>query len=145
MNRNDRQAQREGRIGAKIQQYKVDKQYSDYRAHKYSSFMNGLGLVFGFIILALLVVNVIKIANGSTSVTFTGLLDFISKADVGFSVPNLDYFTNLFHIAKEWSILDGLRIFINSLGSILGVVAYLVSNLVYTITFLGKFLIFLLG
>lgn len=145
MANSNKQAIREGKIGAKIQQYQKDKQYREYKQARYQSFTNGVGLVLGVLFFAILLVNVIKFANGGKTITFSGLLNYLSNIDVNFKVPNLDTLTAYFTIDNEWAILDGLRIFINSLGTILGVVAYLGANLVYSITFLSKLLIYILG
>lgn len=145
MANSDRQARREGKIGVKVQQYQKDKQYKEYKQSRYQSFTNGVGLVLGVLLIAILIINVVKFANGGKTITFSGLLNYLSTIQVDFKVPNLTTLTSYVTISGKWAILDGLRIFLNSLGSILGVVLYLGANLVYCITFLSKLLIYILG
>ena len=82
---------------------------------------------------------------GRKEISFTSMFQFFSNFEEAFTIPNLQILIDSFTFSKEWAILDGLRIFINSLGSILGVVAYAISCLVYTISFASKFLIYILG
>lgn len=145
MANSNKQAIREGKVGANIQQFQKDNQYKHYKQARYQSFTHGVGLVLGFLLLAILMINVVKFANGGKTITFSGLLNYLSTIQVDFKVPNLTTLTSYVTISGKWAILDGLRIFLNSLGSILGVVLYLGANLVYCITFLSKLLIYILG
>lgn len=135
-------AQKIGAIQAKIEHKRIKTSIREYRS---TQVKNGIGLFFGLLLLVILIVNVFKFANGGSQVTFSAFLSFLSNFDVGFELPNLNNLIDMFTISKKWSLLDGFRIFLNSLGSILGLVAYLGANIVYTITFLSKFIIFLLG
>lgn len=113
-----------------------------YRAERAKGIFTG---VLTFLLLILLIINIYKVSMGRKEISFTSMFQFFSNFEETFTIPNLQILIQTFTFSKEWAILDGLRIFINSLGTILGVVAYAVSCLVYTISFASKFLIYILG
>lgn len=145
MNKSDKQAIKAGKQAVKTAERNYRNEVRANRRESVQQAKNVFGLILGGAILLLLIFNLYKFAMGKEFVTFTGVLNFLSGVDVGVSVPNVTDLIRSFTIQKEWSILDGLRIFINGLGTILGVVAYLFSNLLYTVTFATKFVVFLLG
>lgn len=109
---------------------------------KAKGFFTGL---LTFLLLTLLIINIYKVTMGKKEISFTSMFQFFSNFESSFTIPDLQILIQSFTFSKEWAILDGLRIFINSLGTILGVVAYAVSCLYYTISFASKFLIYILG
>lgn len=113
-----------------------------YRAERAKGIFTG---VLTFIVLVLLIVNIYKVSMGKKQISFSSMFQFFSTFEESFVIPDLSLIIKGFTIQKEWAILDGLRIFINGLGTILGVVAYAISCLVYTISFASKFLIYILG
>lgn len=113
-----------------------------YRAERAKGIFTG---ILTFLLLCLLVINIYKVSMGNKSVSFSGMIQFFSSYQDSFSVPNLSVLLQSFTMSNEWAILDGFRIFLNGLGSIIGVFTYLALNLVYTITFASKFLLYILG
>ena len=144
MNKSDRQAIKVGKTAVKTTERNYRNEVRANRRESVQQAKNTFGLILGGAILLLLIFNLYKFAMGKEFVTFTGVLNFLSSVEVGVQVPNVTDLIRSFTIQSKWSILDGLRIFINGLGTILGVVAYLFSNLLYTVTFATKFVVFLL-
>ena len=145
MNKSDRQAVKAGKQAVKTAERNYRNEVRANRRQSVQQAKNVFGLILGGAILALVIFNLYKYAMGKEFVTFSGVLNFLSTVDVGVQVPNLDSLIKMFTIDSKWAILDGLRIFINGLGTIIGVLGYMFSNLYYTITFATKFLLFLLG
>lgn len=145
MNKSDRQAVKAGKAAVKTAERNYRNEVRANRRESVQQAKNVFGLILGGSILVLVIFNLYKYATGKEFVTFSGVLNFLSTVDVGVKVPNLDSLIKMFTIDSKWAILDGLRIFINGLGTIIGVLGYMFSNLYYTITFATKFLLFLLG
>lgn len=106
---------------------------------------NILLLVFSTLFVIILIINLYKSASGQGSVTFTGMLQWLQNFSVGFQVPNLSNSIGTFLIRGDWGIIDGLRHFFNLFSTLFGVGYYIVMNLIYTLTFAGKFLYYILG
>lgn len=104
-----------------------------------------LSVIFGTILLVLLVVNLYKTALGMPTITFTSTLEWLSTINMPFEVPNMQSIIRSLTITADWGILQGLRDFINILGTALSVLVWLGSNLVYCIIFFATLLIFILG
>lgn len=104
-----------------------------------------MSIIFGSILLVLLVVNLYKSALGMPTITFTSTLEWLSSINMPFEVPNMQSIIRSLTITKDWGILQGLRDFINILGTALSVLVWLGSNLVYCIIFFATLLIFILG
>lgn len=68
----------------------------------------------------LLFIAIIRIANNQPILDSFSLLQALSNAPK--LIPNT--LVPLFEITGEWVVLDGLRIFLNSLGTILGALGY---------------------
>lgn len=96
-------------------------------------------------ILILVIVNLFHYSAQTEPVTLTSTLNFISQQGQSYNVNNLNEMILMFTIVDEWSILDGLRLFLNGLGTILGVVAWVVSSIYYTLSFAIRFMFFILG
>lgn len=106
---------------------------------------NILLLVFSTLFVIVLIINLYKSASGQGSVTFTGMLQWLQNFNVGFQVPNLSNAIATFLIRGNWGIVDGLRQFFNLFSTLFGVGYYIIMNLIYTLTFAGKFLYYILG
>lgn len=145
MNKQDRQAVRAGKVAVQSAERNYRNEVRANRRESVQQAKNVFGLILGGAILILIIFNLYKYAMGKQFVTFTGVLNFLSNIDVGVQVPNLTNCINSFTIQSSWGIIDGLRLFINGLGTLLGVITYIFTNLVYTITFATKFVVFLLG
>lgn len=145
MNKQDRQAVRAGKVAVQTAERNYRNEVRANRRESVQQAKNVFGLILGGAILALIIFNLYKYAMGKEFVTFSGVLNFLSNVDVGVQVPNVTDLIRTFTIQSSWGIIDGLRIFINGLGTILGVLAYMFANLFYTITFATKFVVFLLG
>lgn len=104
-----------------------------------------LSVIFGTILLILLVVNLYKTALGMPTITFSSTLEWLSTINMPFEVPNMQSIIRSLTITSDWGILQGLRDFINILGTALSVLVWLGSNLVYCIIFFATLLIFILG
>lgn len=96
-------------------------------------------------ILILVIVNLFHFSAGTNPVTLNSTLNFLSNSSSEYTILNINEMINLFTIGGNWGILDGFRIFLNSLGSILGVVAWVCSSVFYTLTFAIRFMFFILG
>lgn len=68
----------------------------------------------------LLFIAVIRIANNKPILDSFSLLQSISNAPK--LIPNT--LVPLYEITGQWVVLDGLRVFLNSLGTILGAIGY---------------------
>lgn len=107
---------------------------------------NSFLILLSAIALTLLVLNLFRSITGTNqNVTLNSLLDFISNFNIMYELPSLEASIASFQIVNEWTILDGLRLFINMLGTLLGVASYLINNLIYCILFVGRFMIYILG
>lgn len=92
------------------------------------------------IFLALFCVAFYRYTAGMPLPTFTGFLEFLP------TIPNLTLSPEfLGSIAGDWGIFEFLRLFINSLISILGVGLYACSCILQVITFVSWFLIWAFG
>lgn len=100
---------------------------------------------FSLIVTALLVINLFHFSANTNPVTITSTLEFLSTTGQSFTIPSINDMIARFTIVNEWAILDGFRLFLNGLGSILGTLSWIVSSLIYTITFAVKLMFFILG
>ena len=104
-----------------------------------SSLIHVLFLVLSTFVLILLVVNFFRSANNSTNINISSFLNFISNSNI----PHIEFSINSFQIAGEWVILDGLRQFINILGSVFGSAVYMAVSVVNIIIYCVYFLAFI--
>lgn len=114
------------------------------KSFKYNEAKSSISFVLSIFLFTLIVINLIKVALGSNTVTFTGFLNYLSSFGSTFSVPNLKSCLSTFTINKSWGILDDLRQFFNLCAKPLGIIYYLFSNLLYLLEFLSNIIVFLL-
>lgn len=97
--------------------------------------------LFGLIISILLGIAVIRMLAGYEGLSFASLLEALANA------PNIQMSLSssmqIIHIGGEWAILDGLRRFINTLGSMFGVSIWCCQGLLQCITYFIYFLGFI--
>lgn len=94
-----------------------------------------LSIIFAIVLLG----NVIRIAFGTGTFTFTAFLEYISKS------PQVDMtYIELWNLGGSWGILDPLRNFFNSFSSILSFIIWLGKSLVNGLAYLFYFVRFLL-
>lgn len=94
--------------------------------------------IIGYILLALLFVNLFRLLNGSAdaSVSFAGFLEYVSNCPTIHFQSSLNSFT----ITGSWGVFDFLRSFFNVFGAILGVLVYLFNSLLNMLMYVGYFL-----
>ena len=93
-----------------------------------------------FIILcAILVTNIIKNLFSGNTVTFTSFLNYIT------SVPQIsaNFSMDTIYISGDWAILDGLRVFLNTIMQPLNLLLFLVKNLWNCLLYIVYFVRFL--
>ena len=100
---------------------------------------------FSLIVTALLIINLFHYSANTNPVTITSTLEFISRTSSSFTIPSINDMIAYFTIPGEWAILDGFRLFLNGLGSLLGTASWVVSSLIFTLTFAVKLMFFILG
>lgn len=89
----------------------------------------------------LLVINLFAFVifeTSDTPILLTTLLDRLEdapKIDL-----SLDDAIQIFHIDEEWAVLDGFRVFINALGSVIGFIVYIVAMLLNLLAIIFWFL-----
>lgn len=97
--------------------------------------------VFMLIVAILIGIAVIRMFAGYEAISFTTLLETLSNA------PNIQMSLSssmqLVHIGGEWEILDGIRRFINSLGSMFGISIWCAQGLFQCILYFGYFIGFI--
>lgn len=145
MTRQDRIAQKRGQLAVNYSNLVERNQARAVRRERLENTGNILFSVFSILFAIVLIVNLYKSASGQGSVTFTGMLQWLQNFSVGFQVPNLSNAIGIFLIRGDWGIVDGLRQFFNLFSTLFGVGYYIVMNLIYTLTFAGKFLYYILG
>lgn len=89
-------------------------------------------------LMAVLIVSLFRRILGGNSLTFNGLLDYLSNTQ-GVSI---DINISNFSIGGNWGIVDGLRQFFNIFAKLFGVLVWLGSNLINLILFLAQFVSF---
>lgn len=97
--------------------------------------------VIAIIFCAILLSNIIRNVFSLGSVTFTGFLQYIS------SVPQINTSLSMstLYISGEWVILDGFRVFLNTIMQPLNLLVFLAKNLWNCLLYVIYFLRFLLG
>lgn len=98
--------------------------------------------IFNIIFLVILTMCVIRFTFTNTTISFTSFLEFLQNC------PSIDMPSSLIKnlsITESWGVFDFLRNFINSLGTILGTVVWLIGNLLNGITFIFYFIGFIFG
>lgn len=98
--------------------------------------------IFNIIFLVILIMCVIRFTFTNTTISFTSFLEFLQNC------PSIDMPSSLIKnlsITESWGVFDFLRNFINSLGTILGTVVWLIGNLLNGITFIFYFIGFIFG
>lgn len=98
--------------------------------------------IFNIIFLVILIMCVIRFTFTSTTISFTSFLEFLQNCP-SIEMPNS--IINNLSITDSWGVFDFLRNFINSLGTILGTVLWLISNLLNGIVFIFYFIGFIFG
>lgn len=98
--------------------------------------------IFNIIFLVILVMCVIRFTFTNSTISFTGFLEFLQNCP---SVQMPSSFINNLTITESWGIFDFLRNFVNSLGTILGTVLWLIGNLLNGIVFIFYFIGFVFG
>ena len=103
--------------------------------------MNSTIRVFGFVSVFLIFISIFLTVNGkSYSFSFESFLSVLQNAP-SVLLP-VDF--SAWFIAGEWAVLDELRIFLNGLGRMFGILAYSFSCigqlLVFVFYFLSSFL-----
>lgn len=101
------------------------------------------GLVFrviAIIFCSILLSNIIRNVFSLGSVTFTGFLQYIS------AVPQIDTSLSMstLYISGEWVILDGFRVFLNTIMQPLNLLVFLAKNLWNCLLYVIYFLRFLM-
>lgn len=98
--------------------------------------------IFNIIFLVILIMCVIRFTFTNTTISFTSFLEFLQNC------PSIDMPSSLIKnlsITESWGVFDFLRDFINSLGTILGTVVWLIGNLLNGITFIFYFIGYIFG
>lgn len=97
--------------------------------------------VFTLIVTILIGICLIRILSGYDGLTFASFLEMLSNApDITMSLSSTMQYL---HISGEWTILDGLRVFLNSLMSMFSISLWCVSGLAQCILYFGYFLAFI--
>lgn len=113
-----------------------DRNYRRYRMQQAGSMLRILFLVF----LVLLGIRIFwQMRNGSSNLSFAGLLDWFSNlnsVEVNVDVGN-------FFIGGDWGIFDGLRNFFNIFAQAFGVIVWLFSNILNLLLYLVSFVRFI--
>lgn len=107
---------------------------------RFSSYFSNPSGLLGSIILILVGISMIRLLyNGSSDVvSFRSLFDLLSKAPpVSTSVKN---FVQQLQLSGEWVILDGFRVFLNSIIQIVSIGVWMASSLIDVLFFLAYFL-----
>lgn len=101
-----------------------------------------VGGIFRLIIALILAVTVLKFLLGSDNViTFRGFLETLTNAPQ-LNISNLLAQLNL-EIVGDWGLLDGIRIFLNSIISIFTVLVYFCLSIAQGIVYISYFLRYL--
>ena len=98
--------------------------------------------IFNIIFLIILAMCVIRFTFTNTTISFTSFLEFLQNCP---SIEMPSSFINSLSITDSWGVFDFLRNFINSLGTILGTVLWLIGNLLNGIVFIFYFIGFIFG
>ena len=98
--------------------------------------------IFNIIFLIILAMCVIRFTFTNTTISFTSFLEFLQNCP---SIEMPSSFINSLSITDSWGVFDFLRNFINSLGTILGTVLWLIGNLLNGIVFIFYFIGFVFG
>lgn len=105
-----------------------------------NSLNTGLSL-FTLIVAILIGIAVIRMLSGYSGMSFTTLLESLSKApDIQMSLSST---MKSLTIKGEWAILDGLRRFINTLTSMFSVSLWCVTGLAQCIIYFAYFIGFI--
>lgn len=104
------------------------------------SFDTGVS-IFGLIVGILIFISLIRTFGGYGSMSFASLLETLANAP-NIQMP-LNKVVDIFTFNKAWPVLDGLRTFINSLGTIVGVLNWCVLGLYQCVVYLGYFIGFI--
>lgn len=97
--------------------------------------------IFFVIICFVLIINIGRILFNGTSVTFSGLLDFVSNSNFSQINVNIQDFV----ITADWGLFNGFRDFLNIFASLMGVTFFMVSNLLNLLLFVLNFVVYILG
>lgn len=99
--------------------------------------------LFGAIIIILVAVSLIRILYSGSSdiVTFGSLLDLLK--DVPPVSTNVKNFVQQLQFTEPWVILDGLRMFLNSVVQIVSIGVWMASSLLDVIFFVIYFLLWI--
>ena len=98
--------------------------------------------IFNIIFLVILAMCVIRFTFTNTTISFTSFLEFLQNCP---SIEMPSSIINNLSITDSWGVFDFLRNFINSLGTILGTVLWLIGNLLNGIVFIFYFIGFIFG
>ena len=94
--------------------------------------------ILGLLVIILLILAIFRVFSGYDPLNFTTLLELLSDA------PNihmsLSSSMDIISINGKWVILDELRVFLNLLGDILGVIVWGFSGLAQCVVYVGYFL-----
>ena len=96
-------------------------------------------VILGIFSTILLIINFSRSVIGSSNVSFSSFLNFLSSIDIFQITINISDFT----IPGNWGIIDGLRLFLNVFAQAIGVVVYLCANLINLIIYCAQFIRFL--
>lgn len=114
----------------------VNRSYRNYRLGQVGTFFRILGLIFCIILFVRLFWSV---RSNSSSLTFTGLLDWFSNLnslDISINVSN-------YEISGDWGIFNGFKNFLNIFAKAFGVIVWLFANLLNLLLYCISFLQFL--
>ena len=105
--------------------YKFEERLSKFNKKESARSSRSTGGIFVVIIISLLVIALFKSLVDGGTISFTSFLTALSSNKTVINVVDIMQGVNLV-IVEEWAILDGLRIFINSVLSIVEVLIYIV-------------------
>lgn len=93
---------------------------------------------FLIIFVSMFVINIFRSTASSTPVTFTGFLDFVSNTQP--LIPNWSFASG--GVGGDWGLFEGFRYLINFVYSGLRFVAWLGTQAINVVAYLGQFLAF---
>lgn len=95
---------------------------------------SGAKLIFSIlslIICIILIFSVIRIAFGSTSLSFTSILNYSANT------PQIDVsYIQYLNIGGDWGVVDGIRRFLNSIMSIFNIGIWMCKNIANLLLFI---------
>lgn len=108
------------------------------KKEKFRSVYNTSSNIFTLILFVLIIVFLARLFTGSTEFpTFYNLLNVLSETpQIEFDMSSLVNLT----IGGDWGVIDGLRVFINLIMSVINFLVYCIGGLVQVLVFVTYFL-----